>query len=463
LCAFAPGLRAQSAAEIQKMQDQITEQQKLIQALQDSIAAQQKKLDEMKSATTAPAPTAAPAKPAAAPAPVVASAPAAAAPKVEAAKPAPAPKWYDKYTIRGYAQIRDNRVYTSNKSFTCQQCDSNMGNNSNFSIRRGRVIIQGDINDRVSLYFQNDFAQSSGNSLHFGQIRDLYADVALDKKKEFRIRPGQSKVPFGFENMQSSSNRLALDRSDAINSAAPGERDLGAFFYWAPAKIRTRLATLSSTGTSGLKGSGDYGVFGIGVYNGQSINKADANNNVHTVVRAAYPWQLKGGQVIEAGIQGYTGRYTVTPDQRSAGVKGPADFTFTDRRMAGSLVVYPQPLGFQAEYTVGKGPSYDPRSNTIRNKTLRGGYAQTMYMKKWKGQVFTPFYRFQYYSGGKKQELDARSYLVRDHDLGLEWQQSNFFEITGQYTFGDRRYEDASKLNNRQQGQVFRLQIQVNY
>ena len=40
LCLLAPSLRAQSASEIQKMQDQITEQQKLIQALQDSIAAQ---------------------------------------------------------------------------------------------------------------------------------------------------------------------------------------------------------------------------------------------------------------------------------------------------------------------------------------------------------------------------------------------------------------------------------------
>ena len=53
--------------------------------------------------------------------------------------------------------------------------------------------------------------------------------------------------------------------------------------------------------------------------------------------------------------------------------------------------------------------------------------------------------------------------LLRDHDIGLEWQQSNFFEITGQYTFADRRYEDAGRLNNRQQGQLFRIQFQVNY
>jgi hypothetical protein len=125
--------------------------------------------------------------------------------------------------------------------------------------------------------------------------------------------------------------------------------------------------------------------------------------------------------------------------------------------------VYPQPLGFQAEYNVGKGPQYNPATNTISTKTLRGGYAQTMFMKKANGQVFTPYYRFQYYSGGKKNELDARSYLVRDHEVGLEWQQSNFFELTGAYSYGNRRYEDATRPSNQQKGSLVRLQLQINY
>jgi hypothetical protein len=172
---------------------------------------------------------------------------------------------------------------------------------------------------------------------------------------------------------------------------------------------------------------------------------------------------LKNGQYIEAGIQGYTGRYTVNSDQRTAGVRGPNGFTFADQRLAGSFIVYPQPLGFQAEYNIGKGPQYDPSTNQILTRTLRGGYAQTMFKKNAFGQVFTPYYRFQYYSGGKKLELDARSYLVREHEVGLEWQQSNFFEITGAYAYRDRRFEDALKPNNRQKGNMVRLQIQVNY
>jgi phosphate-selective porin len=450
LILLPPSARGQAAsgAEVERVREQMAEQQKALQALQATLAEQQKKLDAL---TAAPAVSA----------PAV-SAPAVSAPKVEVAKAIPAPlKWYDKYTVRGYVQVRDNRVYNSNKNLTCPQCDPAMGDHTNFSLRRARLVLTGDVNDRINFFLQAEFAQTVGGALHVGQIRDIYADVSLDKKREYRLRVGQSKVPFGWENMQSSQNRLALDRSDPINSSAPGEREVGVFLYYAPTKIRTRLAALAAAGTGGLKGSGDYGIVALGVYNGQSVNRPEANNNVHTVARVAYPWQLKNGQVIEAGLQAYTGRFTV--DTRTAGVKGPADFTFKDRRVAGTFVVFPKPFGFQSEFVTGSGPSYSPRSNTIVNRNVRGGYAQPMYLMKFKGQVFTPFYRFQYYSGGKKQELDARSYLVRDHDIGIEWQQSNFFEITGEFTHSDRTYEDAGKPNNRQKGNILRVQFQVNY
>jgi hypothetical protein len=43
---------------------------------------------------------------------------------------------------------------------------------------------------------------------NFLQIRDAYFDLSFDAKKEYRVRIGQSKVPYGFENLQSSQNRL---------------------------------------------------------------------------------------------------------------------------------------------------------------------------------------------------------------------------------------------------------------
>mgnify|MGYP002146748860 FL=1 len=164
-------------------------------------------------------------------------------------------KWYDSFSIRGYAQVRYNRLFETNDKLKSEQGDRSIGDNGGFFIRRMRIIFSGQINDRVYFYVQPDFASSaSSTSLHFGQLRDAYFDLGLDAKNEFRFRVGQSKVPFGFENMQSSQNRLPLDRNDALNSAVSNERDLGVFFYWAPAATRKLYASLVA---DGLKGSGD--------------------------------------------------------------------------------------------------------------------------------------------------------------------------------------------------------------
>ena len=147
--------------------------------------------------------------------------------------------WYDKMSIRGYTQVRYNRLFETNPELKSEQGDRSIGNLGGFFIRRMRIIFFGQLSDHVYFYIQPDFASSaSSTSLHFGQLRDAYFDVSIDKKREYRFRIGQSKVPFGFENMQSSQNRLALDRNDALNSAVSNERDLGVFFMYAPKKIR---------------------------------------------------------------------------------------------------------------------------------------------------------------------------------------------------------------------------------
>jgi uncharacterized coiled-coil protein SlyX len=370
----------------------------------------------------------------------------------------PAKRWFEKYSLRGYAQFRYNRVLETNPLLSCEQCDRSWGNNNGFFTRRARLVLSGDINDRVFMYIQPDLASSAGTAQHYAQLRDLYFDVSLDKKKEFRIRVGQSKVPFGFENLQSSQNRLSLDRNDPLNSAVANERDLGAFFYWAPEHIRKRFSHLVS---SGLKGSGDYGVFGAGLYNGQTANRPEANNNLHTIARFSYPFELKSGQFIEAGISGYTGQYTVARDQRSPATQGPE--IFQDKRVAASFVLYPQPFGFQAEYNAGRGPMFNPAAARIENHGLQGGYGQFMYMTKFHGHVLTPYIKAGYFDGGKKHELDARRYLVREQEFGVEWQPNPYIELTTAYTHSDRTYEDLQRLDNRQIGNLMRFQLQFNY
>lgn len=376
--------------------------------------------------------------------------------------------WYDRISLRGYAQIRYNGLFSTNDKVSCEQCDKSWGTtstapdakaNNGLFIRRARLVFSGQVHPNVFFYFQPDFASSPSTGIqNFVQIRDLYFDLSFDKKKEYRVRVGQSKIPYGFENMQSSSQRLALDRNDAMNSAILNERDLGLFFYWAPAEIRERFAMLVK---DGYKGSGDFGVFAFGVYNGQIANKLDGNRDLNVVARVTYPFVI-GNQIIEPGLQAYTGKWAFT-GEISPGVTVNDPQYVKDQRVGATFVLYPKPFGIQTEYNIGRGPRYNTLTNTVDETDLNGGYVLLNYKWDIKKQHIYPFAKFQYYDGGKKYEKDARSYVVRDYEFGIEWQPIKAFELTAEYVIADRTFEDSALPINRQQGNLLRLQAQFNF
>lgn len=368
--------------------------------------------------------------------------------------------WYDSFQIRGYAQVRYNRLFETNPDLRCEQCDRSWGRDGGIFMRRVRIIFFGQVHKRVYFYIQPDFASSAGNAGNYGQLRDMYFDVGLDNKNEFRFRIGQSKVPFGFENLQSSQNRLPLDRNDGLNSALSNERDIGVFFYWAPEEVRKRFAMLVN---QGYKGSGDYGVFGFGAFNGQTANQSERNDDLHYVARVTYPFEI-GNQIIEPSLQAYSGRFVLAPWQLSEGVQSESeDFSFRDQRAAATFVLYPRPFGIQAEYNIGRGPEFNPETGTIETRDLHGGYVTLNGRAEWRGQFIFPFVRYHYYEGGKKHERDARSYTVNELEIGVEWLPVPNFELVVMYTFSDRRFEDFQLPVNHQAGSLLRLQAQMNF
>lgn len=369
-------------------------------------------------------------------------------------------KWYDNFAIRGYGQVRYNAILEKDSKLKCEQCDKNWNDNGGFSLRRLRIVLFGNIGKHVYFYIQPDFASSSSSTaLHFAQIRDAYFDLSIDKNREFRFRVGQSKVPYGFENMQSSQNRIPLDRNDALNSAVANERDLGVFFYWAPKAKRELFSILVK---EGLKGSGDYGIVGVGIYNGQTANKPEMNKIPHVVARVTYPFRVKK-QILETSIQAYSGKYVISKELISTGTKFMDKREFTDQRIAGTFILYPRPFGIQAEYNFGRGPEFNKNTDSIEIKKLHGGYITMSYMKQIKKQILIPFVRAQYYKGGKKHELDARSYTVQEYEVGIEWQPVKQFELVAMYTYSDRRFEDFTLQDNHVKGNSIRIQAQVNF
>jgi hypothetical protein len=157
------------------------------------------------------------------------------------------------------------------------------------------------------------------------------------------------------------------------------------------------------------------------VYNGQLANKLEFNNDSHYVARASYPFQI-GDQIIEPGIQGYTGMYKINAEEGltlskttgKAVVKTNKDLNYLDQRAAVSLNLYPKPFGLLEEFSVGKGPEFDKNKDSITTNTLMGGFVTARYMIKFKKQMIFLFVRYQYYKGGKKFEKDATSHLVNE-------------------------------------------------
>lgn len=391
-------------------------------------------------------------------------------------------KWYEKLSLRGYTQMRIAKVTDLEPGSAPAQVvgDRSVGDNQEFLIRRARLIIFGDVSDHMGVYLQPDFAVTppgSTDNTYFTQIRDWYADCYIDKCKVHRVRVGQSKVPYGWENMQSSSNRLSLDRTDPLNSAVRNERDLGVFYYWTPEPAQQFFKEVMD---QGLKGSGNYGVFGLGCYNGQGGSLLEQNDTLHLVARLTLPMTTDSGQHIETSIQGYTGNYVVlsSPIRPLGGAAQPApagtlgagnDKGILDQRVAASFIYYPQPWGFQAEWNVGRGPALNAAQTAVVEDDLQGGYAQLMYQYKTDCHgILFPFARYAYYKGGYKTERNAPFANIDEMEFGCEWQMNPQMELTALYTWTDRTNTTAINQAGvtpygQFEGQYLRFQFQFNY
>ncbi len=418
------------------------------------------------------------------------------APKDPSKPEAPKPKkWFDKLSIRGYAQFRLNEeTHREDGSATAQYVgDRSLADNQNFLIRRARVIISGDVHERLYVYLQPDFASSPGSSAdpnnQFVQIRDWYGDFYLDDEKELRIRVGQSKVPYGWENLQSSSNRIPLDRADGLNSAVRNERDLGVYFFYTPTWAQDFFKNVLE---KGYKGSGNYGLLSAGLYNGQGGSFNEINDDVHVFARLTLPLTFDNGQHMEVGLQGYTGEYAVIGS--SIDPLGPAGLTplipdgtvsssgagaganaandrdgWNDERLAGSFIWYPQPFGFQTEWTIGRGPALNAAQTALEERALYGGYAMALYKLDtdcW--GTFFPFVRYSYFKGGYKSERNAPFVNIDECEFGTEWQINTAAELTASYLITDRTNTSAdsavgSTSYAQFDGQAIRLQFQINY
>ena len=377
--------------------------------------------------------------------------------------------WTDAITVRGYTQMRYAQPISGDRANLVSPGDQYLSNNQGFGVRRARLIFFGDVSDHLYWYAQTEF---NGGGTGAAVIRDSYADIAFDDRKEYRLRAGISKVPFGFEILQSSQNRLSFDRADALNSAARDERDMGVGFMWAPAEIRDRFRDLVR---SGLKGSGDFGVLAAGVYNGQQLNKVELNDNLHAVARASYPFKLDSGQFVEVGVSALSGRAVPTRTTAVPAVGGvpsmpgdPLGKGLLDERVGAHFVYYPQPFGFQSEWNVGRTPTLNRVTHaTITPERIGGGYVQTMYRTTNTYGNWTPYLKWQKFDGAERFSTNAPYSRLNEKEVGVEWQPLPELELTVAYADMHRTnlgvLSTAISGNSQVKADMVRVQLQWNY
>lgn len=374
------------------------------------------------------------------------------------------PRWYERINVNGYAQFRYST--RSQNNLTNQQGESfSNNNNQDFFYRRIRMVFQGQMSERISFFLQ--FAlEGNGFDLENNEMVDAYADYYLTKNKEHRIRAGLHRVPNSFDTYRSSSQRQELDRSEAVQTGSPGERDLGLAYYWSPKIAQERFATL----TTYHNGPGDYGVFGVMVYNGQGRSQTETNRDKHFGAKLAYPFELPNGRLLEAGVMAFTGTFNVagtgaptsTSGTRCAKVLTHGGCEVQDQRATAYFWTPPQPWGFMGEYTVGRGPERNAQG-FVAEQELHGGYAQVNYTWRYSdiGQL-TPYVRYSYYHGGMKNFQGAAADNTM-WNFGLVWEPDTHLRLVSEYALHDRLDTTVLAVNRPQDelyGQTLRFQIQ---
>lgn len=379
------------------------------------------------------------------------------------------PRWYERIRITGYSQLRYAAAPSTGK-FSIPLSDKNATSNPNeFYFRRVRLVFQGQISERLAFYLQGAFEGESpqGQALAAAEFIDAWADYYLTKDKMHRLRFGLHRVPNAFDTYRSSTNRQELDRHESVQSGAPSERDIGIAYYWTPKIAQERFAELAAY----HNGPGDYGVFGVMVYNGQGRNKPELNNDKHVGLRLAWPFQFQNGRLLETGVMAYRGVFSVTGTGTSAtssarcvnklNSEGGCDVN--DERVTAYIWTPPQPWGLLAEFTIGRGPMRNAQTNFVDEAQLIGGYVQGYYTWRYSDVgMLTPYIRWGEFHGGFKSVTGAPDGQSRTWNFGLVWEPDTHWRYTAELMLKDGLNTNltAGRAQQDFDGSLFRVQAQ---
>lgn len=193
--------------------------------------------------------------------------------------------WYDNLKFSGYGMLQ------------YQGQDKEGAHTNSFNLRLARFILDGKIGD-FDWRAQIQGTNAKGPAEPTVQLVDLYAEWR--KYPEFKIRAGQFKRAFTFENPTHPITQGWRSYADVINRLSgfgdrAGEKSSGG------RDIGVQLSGDILPNASGRK----LLHYQVGVYNGEGVNRSDKNNQ-KDIIGGIWVMPVKG---VRIGAFGWTGSH----------------------------------------------------------------------------------------------------------------------------------------------------------
>ena len=339
------------------------------------------------------------------------------------------PQWVKNIKFSGYAmlQYQGQDPYQVTKDANGNPVLEKNSSNS-FKLRLARFILDGKIGD-FDWRAQIQGTNATGPGQPTVQLVDLYAEWR--KYPEFKVRAGQFKRAFTFENPTNPITQGWRGYADAINK-------LSAF--------GDRTGERSSGGRDiGIQLSGDLFPnangrrifhYQVGVYNGEGVNEADKDNR-KDIIGGIWVMPIKG---LRIGAFGWTGSRGQMLDPHTGETR-----SVEKNRYALSAEYDLDGYTFRAEYIHSQGWGAKSPGNNVReiyyeNGDKADGWYVFGIVPLIKGKLFAKA-RYQTYRN--KKEWGSS---VNQIECGLNYMFTKNLEIHAEYSrVNDRSIEIANE------------------
>ncbi|MCH3993883.1 MAG: OprO/OprP family phosphate-selective porin [Prevotella sp.] len=330
------------------------------------------------------------------------------------------PEWVNSIKLSGYGMIQ-------------YQYSGQEGAKANsFNLRMGRIMLDGRV--------LNDFVwrvqfQFNGNTSTLGsspRLVDLYTE--WQKYDFFRVKIGQFKRPFTFENPMNPIDQGFMSYSQAVDKLA-GFSD--------------RAGEHSSNGRDiGLQIQGDFLKnasgrnllhYQLGVFNGQGINVKDVDQQ-KDLIGGIWAMPVSG---MRLGAFGWTGSYArkgtwKTVNAQGTSVDHDGIRSLQQRRYAFSAEYLVNDWTLRSEFVHSTGAAFAKALSNTNDKTSddcslsdEGDEAQSVY-----ALVIAPIIKNRFHAKARYdmyQPTGNTSKMRTQYEVGLDYEFNKNIELNGEY------------------------------